>query len=478
MLFCTPAFYIFFLVVFAVYWLTPRPQLRVWILLAASFCFYAKWNKWLACLVCFTSVMDYVVARGMEASPTSRRKRLLLVLSLVMNLGVLVYFKYANFFIQSFAEMLGSLGLSASWPLLHVILPVGISFYTFEAINYTVDVYRGKIPAERNLGHFMLFILFFPHLVAGPIVRARDFLHQIKRPKRWSWPRLQLGLLLFLLGLLKKLGVADHLAHFVDPVFANPGAYGTEATWYAVLAYALQIYCDFSGYSDMALGTAHMLGYKLAQNFNMPYIAVNVSEFWHRWHMSLSGWLRDYLFIPLGGSRGSGWKTARNLMITMTLGGLWHGASWTFVLWGVAHGLLLIGHRLWRGFCKTRPRLDWVQQTAPGTALRMGLTFLCVILCWVLFRAASEQASLLKAGAVFSHLLLPQAGAVVPVAPYVLWVTLGALALGHLLTATGLWKRLVLELPAPVLGFTYASAVCLVLVLAADQGKTFIYFQF
>jgi len=474
MLFCTPVFLIFFLVIFTVYWVTPWQQLRVWILLAASYYFYWKWNGWLATLVVLTSFLDYVFARGIEGSCIPWRKRLLLLTSLVMNLGVLVYFKYANFFIQSFSEALHSFGLSASWPLLHVILPIGISFYTFEAINYTVDVYRGKIPAERNLAHFMLFILFFPHLVAGPIVRASDFLHQIKRPKKWCWPRLHLGLQLFILGLLKKLAVADHMAYFVDPVFKDPGAYGSGATWCAVLAYALQIYCDFSGYTDMALGTAHMLGYKLAQNFNMPYLAVNISEFWHRWHMSLSSWLRDYLFIPLGGSRGTAWKTVRNLLITMTLGGLWHGANWTFVLWGVVHGLLLVGHRLFRAFCKVRPNLDGILQSTIGTGVRLGLTFLCVILCWVLFRAVSLPA----AGTVLQHLLLPHSGLGTPVAPHVLFVTLGALALAHVLTATGFWKRLVVSLPAPAIGFGYAAAINLVLVLAADQGKSFIYFQF
>ena len=191
-------------------------------------------------------------------------------------------------------------------PVLSVILPVGISFYTFEAINYTVDVYRRKIRAERDLGHFLLFILFFPHLVAGPIVRAKDFLPQIRRRKHWDWARIHLGMQFILMGLFKKLAVADHLAQYADPIFADPTLYRTSAIWMGVLAYAIQIYCDFSGYTDMAIGCAHLLGYRLAKNFNLPYLAVNVSDFWRRWHISLSSWLRDYLFIPLGGSRGNG----------------------------------------------------------------------------------------------------------------------------------------------------------------------------
>src|SRR5262249_35572853 len=259
-----------------------------------------------------------------------------------------------NFFLGSLENTLRALGADATMPVLRVILPIGISFYTFEAINYTVDVYRGQVKAERNLAHFMLFITFFPHLVAGPIVRARDFLPQIGRRKHWNWARMNLGAQYLLLGLFKKMAIADHMALFSDSVFANPGAYSSTAVWCATLAYALQIYCDFSGYTDMALGAAHLLGYKLALNFNMPYVAVNVSDFWRRWHISLSSWLRDYLFIPLGGSRGSNAKTSRNLLVTMVLGGLWHGASWTFIAWGLLHGMLLVGHRLFRDFCKPR----------------------------------------------------------------------------------------------------------------------------
>ncbi|HEV3023081.1 MAG TPA: MBOAT family O-acyltransferase, partial [Pirellulales bacterium] len=293
MLFCSQLFLIFFVVVFTAYWVVPWRRARVWLLLAASVYFYASWSQWLASVVCASSLIDYLVARGMDACRNDRQRRALLGLSLAMNIGLLAYFKYANFFLRSLESALAAAGATASLPVLSVILPIGISFYTFEAINYTVDVYRRRIPAERNLAHFMLFILFFPHLIAGPIVRARDFLPQIARRKCWDWARINLGVQLFLLGLFKKLAVADRMAQFVDPVFSAPAEYRTSVLWLATLAWAVQVYCDFSGYSDMAIGTAHLLGYKLAQNFNMPYLAPNIAEFWRRWHISLSSWLRD-----------------------------------------------------------------------------------------------------------------------------------------------------------------------------------------
>jgi alginate O-acetyltransferase complex protein AlgI len=447
---------------------------RVWMLLIASFYFYSCWNAWLALLICLTTAMDYAVARGMDALSHRRLRLGLLLFSLVINLGLLVYFKYANFFIDSLKTSLQSAGVTVSLPVLQVILPIGISFYTFEAINYTVDVYRRQVRAERNLANFMLFITFFPHLVAGPIVRARDFLPQIHRRKRFDWARIELGVRFFILGLLKKWALADRMAQFADPVFATPSAYGTYATWLAVIAYALQIYGDFSGYSDMALGTAHMLGYKLARNFNMPYLAANVSEFWRRWHISLSTWLRDYLFIPLGGSRGSKWQTARNLMITMTLGGLWHGASWTFVVWGVLHGLLLVIHRPFRDFCEARPRLDRALRSLPGTALRVACTFLAVSLCWVFFRAQT----FLAAKTILRNLFRPVMALDPPLAARWLLYTVLVVALFHLIGASGLWKRWAGRIPAPVLGCGYALLLTLALLLAPDSGKAFIYFQF
>ena len=475
MLFCSPEFLLFFTVVFAVYWALPWRSARIWLLLIASFYFYACWNKRLAILITGTTVLDYLLALGMDRSRSPRGRRLLLGVSLFANLGLLCYFKYVNFFLMSLDEALIAAGSPTWFRPLRLILPIGISFYTFEAINYTVDVYRRRLPAERNFAHFLLFILFFPHLVAGPIVRARDFLPQIRRPKHWNWYRLHLGFQFVLMGLFKKLVIADRMAWFVDPVYANPGAYQAGTAWIATFAYALQVYGDFSGYSDLAIGTAHMLGYKLAQNFDMPFLAPNVSEFWRRWHMSLSSWLRDYVFIPLGGSRGGEWKTNRNLFLTMTLCGLWHGAAWPFVGFGVVQGLYMMIHRAFHHWCWQRPRFDAVLRSSPGTLLRVAFTFVTFCLSLVIFRATDFA----TAGRMFQRLFQPAASLQGPPLPVLgFWLTVGAVVAAHLLRHFGLWQRWNWRLPPSLLGAGYAAVLMVALVLAPHGGKAFIYFQF
>jgi alginate O-acetyltransferase complex protein AlgI len=474
MLFCSQKFLLFFSVVFALYWILPWHRARVELLLLASLWFYASWNRWLALLVGASAAFDYAVGLGLEASAHPARRRALLAASLAVNLGVLFTFKYANFFLESLGQLLQSLGAETSLPVLRVLLPVGISFYTFEAINYTVDVYRRRVAAERNLIHFLVFILFFPHLVAGPIVRARDFLPQLRRPKRWDWLRLQFGVQLFLMGLFKKLAIADRMAQFADPVFAEPGTFGTGTLWIATVAYAIQIYGDFSGYTDMALGSAHMFGYKLAPNFRMPYLAANLSEFWRRWHISLSSWLRDYVFIPLGGSRGSNLRTAANLMVTMTVGGLWHGASWTFVIWGAAHGAMLVVHREFRRLCQRHALCDRLLQTAPATAARVALTFVAVSLAWVVFRAPTFPSALTMLRGLFAG----QTGRGAPCPVQGFWLLVALVVLAHGTAQRGLSIRFLRRLPAPVLGCAYALVLTLALVLAPEATRPFVYFQF
>ena len=474
MLFCSQQFCLFFLVVFIVYWAMPWPRPRVYLLLAASLTFYACWNQWLALVLCASTLLDYLLARGMDAWSSPRVRKLLLLVSVVGNVGLLCYFKYANFFLRSAEESAGLFGLQILLPTLKVILPVGISFYTFEAINYTVDVYRRKIRAERNLAHFMLFILFFPHLMAGPIVRARDFLPQIRRRKHWSWLRAYSGVLLIVMGVVKKLAIADRMGLYVDPVFAHPGAFGSLALWNAAVAYAVQVYCDFSGSSDMAMGLAYLLGYHLAINFDMPFLSANMTEFWRRWHMSLTGWIRDYLFIPLGGSRGSRWQTFRNVLLTMTLCGLWHGANWNCVLWGFLNGVLLVIHGLFKPWCDGRPWLSTALRARAGTALRVAATFACFCLTLAVFRTLDLAGACVMVGRMLT--LSPGAGLTLPVRG--LYLTFVFVALCHALGYRRRWGWLWERVPLPVRGLGLSVALTLALLLAPGASKAFIYFQF
>jgi alginate O-acetyltransferase complex protein AlgI len=466
MLFHSRAFLYFFCLVLPVYWALPgrRPRL-LWLFLASVY-FYMSWGRWLIGLVLFSASVDYFAGLLMERLSRPGARRLLLAASVTTNLGLLAFFKYANFFLDSAYAVQGWLGGAPGRRFLEVALPLGISFYTFETISYIVDVYNRKTRAVRDPLEYAVFILFFPHLVAGPIVRPRDFLPQLRRRHRFGWERLQLGAQFLLLGLFKKVVLADRLAEVADPVFAAPGAYGSAAAWLAVLAYSGQIYLDFSGYSDMAVGLAHALGFRLPANFDMPYLSGNIAEFWRRWHISLSSWLRDYLFIPLGGSRGTRRQTGRNLMLTMLLGGLWHGANWTFVAWGAYHGALLVAHRRWAAAGR-RLAGAWRPLAVAGT-------FLSVSVGWVFFRAQTFA----DAGAVLRSLFWPAGGLALPGGQVGAVAAVGAaLAVGHWLGAAGLPRRQ-RALPEAVVGGSLALLLLLLLLLAPEDGKAFIYFQF
>ncbi len=348
MLFNSLAFVCFLPVVLIIYYLLSH-RAQNWFLLAASCFFYACWDwRFLAPLLLSTSI-DYWCATRMEdlierGQPIQARKPWL-VLSLVTNLGLLGFFKYFHFFTESFQSLMTPFGLHPGLFTLHVILPVGISFYTFQALSYTIDVYRGQLHATRKFHEFLLAVLYFPHLVAGPIQRANNLLPQVVNPRRTSREQVSEGISLIIAGYFKKVFIADNLAPVVNAIFAEPHPHA-DHVFLAAYAFAVQIYCDFSGYTDIARGVAKLMGFEFMLNFNLPYLAANPREFWSRWHISLSTWLRDYLYIPLGGNRDSEWKTCRNLFLTMVIGGLWHGANWTFVIWGAYHGALLILHRL------------------------------------------------------------------------------------------------------------------------------------
>jgi alginate O-acetyltransferase complex protein AlgI len=375
MVFSSLRFVLFLVAVLLLLAPTYSNRVKKLILAAASCFFYAAWDYRYLSLLILVSVIDYWCAARIFALGPSPRRKFWLWLSVVSNLAILAYFKYSNFLIDSVNVTLG-LDLA----LLHILLPAGISFYTFKSMSYSIDVYRGSlVPASSQL-NYTTFITFFPELIAGPIVRASVFLPQMDRPVGPTRRRLLLGLNMFVLGFIKKRLIADRMAGIADPIFLVPGDYSTASLWCALIAYTIQIYCDFSGYSDMAIGVAKMLGYDLPENFNMPYLSANISEFWRRWHITLSTWLRDYLYIPLGGSRGGTARTYVNLMITMLLGGLWHGASWNFVLWGALHGGLLGVHRFSQRRRGKRALPRW---------LSVPTTFVTVMLLWVPFRAST-----------------------------------------------------------------------------------------
>jgi alginate O-acetyltransferase complex protein AlgI len=477
-LFTNHQYLIFFVVVFSLYWAMPWKRLRVYLLLAASYVFYASFNQWLAVIVVGTATLDWLLALGIERTKprSTGRARLLMLISISVNLSVLCYFKYANFFLDSFYQAF-NLHPERDWYF--KFFPMfGISFYTFEAISYTVDVFRGKIKAERNLPNFMLFILFFPHLVAGPIVRAGDFLRQAHRPKRWSWVRAQHGVQLIAMGLFKKLAIADCMAIYSDRLWSPPPGQpisdlSSEAVWMGVIAFTIRVYCDFSGYSDIALGCAHLLGYKLTVNFNMPYISANVAEFWRRWHISLSTWLRDYIFIPLGGSRGSFWFTARNLIITFGIAGLWHGANWCWVVWGLVHAFMLIVHRAFKQFADARPTLKWALETKVGTVARILFTLFFITVSMVF-----AQPNLENALAVLKQMFIPTAGIRLPMDQNRLWWTVYLVVFAHLLVLSGVWIWIWKRIPGPVLGAGCALVFVASQVLSPDTTRAFFYFVF
>ncbi|MFZ0430453.1 MAG: MBOAT family O-acyltransferase [Acidobacteriota bacterium] len=466
MLFNSWEYWLFFLIVLPLFYSSPL-RIGRYVLLAASYFFYMWWNPKFILLILASTLIDYFCGRAL---PRLRRyRRLVLVVSLASNLGLLGFFKYYNFFASSLSAMFG---LSPDSLFLQIILPVGISFYTFQSMSYTIDIYRGELQPVDSFTDFALFVAFFPQLVAGPIVRAREFLPQLKD---WHGPSardVQEGILLLLLGLIKKMVLADHFALISDAYFGNVGASpGAWAAWTGTLAFAMQIFFDFSGYTDIARGSALLMGFRFPSNFERPYLASSITDFWRRWHISLSTWLRDYLYIPLGGNRNGRWNTYRNLMITMLLGGLWHGASWNFVIWGGYHGGLLAAHRIVGRRTRSRPP-GW-----PTLALRpltVLLNFGLVLIGWVFFRARTFDDSWWTLQNLFS---LHGSGA--GLMGWGLWAALlGSMALAVLEERWGVFQRLV-DAPATIRILCYGGAFAVLeLFSVTDLQIPFVYFQF
>jgi alginate O-acetyltransferase complex protein AlgI len=503
-LFVEARFFIFFLVVFGIYWtLRGNTARKVW-LLVCSHLFYAcffigplpafidhlrlgEWSRmpdgwWFPAVLWGSTLMDFIVGLGIAAAGSGARRKAWLLASLGINLGVLSYFKYFNFFITSAAGFLDWIGLHTSLHTLKIILPYGVSFYTFQSMSYSIDVYRGRLQPVRRFLDLAFFISFFPQLVAGPIVRAMTFLPQLAEKRRWADVDARGCCTLFFIGFVKKACVSEYASISADAFFSAPGAYTHASAVIGVLCYAVQIYCDFSGYTDMAIACARLLGYELTVNFSFPYFSASITEFWRRWHISLSTWLRDYLYISLGGNRGSKIFTYRNLMLTMLLGGLWHGASWTFVIWGGMHGLALIAHREWERLTSGtgatfRRIMSW---------LAVPLTFYWVCLTWICFRAApiyDESTRALRAGGLQAAGLAFQAFTLFGAHGHKTFVGdtvvfLAVLAIIHWLNYrrvfASAWHRLPDWAASAILG----AGTAVVLLFIPVKYKAFIYFQF
>ncbi len=482
-------FWIFFTVVLFFFSLLYRKKrIRNVYLLLVSLFFYYKSGGFYFFLLLFSTLLDFFIGKGIYRSRLKTKKKLLLALSVTVNLGVLAYFKYGYFLVDNinaalgtdfqaldvFALMANKLS-GANFDISSIFLPIGISFYTFQTISYSVDVYRGLLRPVRNILDFAFYVSFFPQLVAGPIVRAADFVPQIYRSYRVSREEMGRGLFLIMLGLSKKILIADYLgSHFVGRVFAEPLKYSGFENLTAVYGFALQIYGDFSGYTDIAIGIALLLGFRLPLNFNAPYKAVSITDFWRRWHISLSSWLRDYLYIPLGGNRHGKFNTYKNLMITMLLGGLWHGAAWRFIFWGGLHGLGLAWHKGWKELLGDRLPVSRLSRILWGV-----VTFHFVCFCWVFFAASDMQHAWDMLGRIAGAFYWEKIPEIVSAYRNVFAVLLFGMIV-HLLPQN--WKdgytAVFLALPDAIKAVVMAAVAFGLYQVMSSEIQPFIYFQF
>jgi alginate O-acetyltransferase complex protein AlgI len=473
MLFNSYAFALFFAALFPTYWLLARwPRAQNVLLLGVSYYFYSRWDARFLSLLILSTVMDYCCGLWVARVEDPRRRRAVVALSMALNLGMLGFFKYYNFFAPSLLDALAHAGVSVSPRFLEVALPIGISFYTFQSMSYVIDVYRREIPPTRNLVQFAAFVSFFPHLVAGPIMRPTTLLPQIMSPRRFDLQQFYQGSYLIFWGLLKKVVIADNLYPIVDDLFKRWPTLDGGSALLAIYAFAFQIYGDFSGYTDIARGVSKCLGFELSLNFNLPYFATSPKDFWTRWHISLSQWLRDYLYISLGGSRGGTLRTYRNLMITMTLGGIWHGREATFLLWGIYHGALLVGHRVAEPWLKRIDPEDPVER-ACWKGLRIIVTFHLVCIGWLLFRARSMEQALGMLRAIVYNPSIPAAAYLVPVMVVVI-----PLLIAQLIQYLADDLDIIARTPWYVRSAFYTACFYAIVLGANFGGQQFIYFQF
>jgi len=469
LLFVEPAFFLFFAVVLTTYWSLRTNNARKNFILCASYFFYGSWDWRFAVMLFVLSTADWYFGYKLSQTENRRIRKIFVTSSVAMNLSVLAFFKYFHFFTSSTIALANVWHVHLSEPTLKIILPVGISFFTFQSLSYTIDVYRREIPAVANLRDYLMFSSFFPQLVAGPIVRPRYFVPQMASKRSITLDDVKAMLYLFLLGYIKKSCIADNISPYVDRVFAHPHAFNAFSSMIAAWLYAIQIFCDFSGYSDMAIAVAGLMGYKLVLNFDAPYLAVSIQDFWRRWHISLSTWIRDYIYISLGGrSKTKRWLTYRNLMITMLAGGLWHGAAWTFVAWGGVHGGGQVVHA---EFKRAVPIKESQQPWHNLLGWFVTINFVC--LCWILFRSPDFGTAALM---IKRYFWLDRGGA--QTIPYWLALLGPVLLLGQLAMRRGRVEERAVELSLRWYGFAYGAVWAFAIAMLPLGYRPFIYFQF
>ena len=466
--FTSVQYLVFFLVIYLVYWRLNARRQNI-LLVLASYFFYANWNWRMLGLIVLVTVADYFNGLRIRGSSSQAQKKFWLAASIAVNLGILGSFKYFNFFVESLAALAESTGFAVSFSTLNIILPIGISFYTFRSLSYTLDIYRGRLEPTGSLIDYAAFVSFFPHLAAGPITRAKEFLFQLEKKRLLNGADLQEGLRRFLHGFFKKAFIADTLGFYVvDKVFASPADYSSGALWLGMLAYTVQIYADFSGYSSMAIGSARMLALKLPENFAFPYLSKNVSEFWRRWHITMSGFFRDYVYITIGGNRKGRARTVINLAATTLVSGLWHGAGLTFVLWGAAHGAYITIYHLWRG-------QDAPRASGPfGLFMAWLLTQLAVSLAWILFRSPNMAVAW-----IYMKGLIAAPGVDTIEVPLLVHLAFAAFIADHF--AGWLMERqstAKVRIPAYLQAIGYAAMILFLYHARTEAANPFIYFQF
>jgi alginate O-acetyltransferase complex protein AlgI len=479
MLFNSLEFAIFLPIIFILYWFVLKNSLKGQnlLLLIASYIFYGWWDWRFLSLIVFSSIVDYTVGLKLAKTETSHKRKVLLILSLITNLGLLGFFKYYNFFIDSFVDVVSVFGFHPSPNTLNILLPVGISFYTFQTLSYTIDIYRKQLEPTKDTLSFFAFVSFFPQLVAGPIERASSLLPQFMKSRRFSYKKGSQGIRLILWGLFKKMVIADNAAILVNDIFTNYETQSTLVLLAGAFYFALQIYGDFSGYSDIARGTAKLFGFELMINFRVPYFSRDIAEFWRRWHISLSTWFRDYLYIPLGGSRRSKKIVVRNTMIIFVVSGFWHGANWTFIIWGALNALFFLPLLLVK---RNRRNLDTVAEGRIFPNLKeliqMGLTFSATSLAWVFFRAENVSQAFGYFQSMLQNNLFPENFYFFPPSMLLL-IVLFLLLEWFIFRHDNALERISAK-PAYIRHMAYVACAMIILFFTPSVAQDFIYFQF